>query len=195
MSCSAESTVSLLPMEPGHCLAHGKTDLRWVLQLKEPTYMVALQHFNKLVVQTEGSIYAYPLHVLAAVALGQAKRSTLEESVEKILQGGALFFRTGIFGQRTLCERKSQVPTRLHGSLTLACTLPSILRHEDFYAGHAQQLGSRTTNRGRRIAECDQGETIQAVRCSESSYQSRIHCAHATYSPSRCRRMSTTSRR
>jgi RHO1 GDP-GTP exchange protein 1/2 len=68
--------------------------------------MIALQDFNKFVVQHEASLLAYSLDLLARVAQGQAPPHTLDASMEKLAgqDGSVLFVRSGLVGNRTLRE-------------------------------------------------------------------------------------------
>lgn len=77
---------------------------RRVLTFSNPPTLIALQDFNKLVVQHEASLLAYSLDILARVAQGQTQPQTLDASMEKLAgqDGNVLFARSGRVGNRTL---------------------------------------------------------------------------------------------
>ena len=66
--------------------------------------MIALQDFNKFIVQHEASLFSYSLEILSRVAQGQAPSQTLDASMEKLAgqDGSVLFARSGRVGNRTL---------------------------------------------------------------------------------------------
>lgn len=68
--------------------------------------MIALQAFNKFVIQYDSSLYAFSLDILARVAQGQAPAQSLEASMEKLAEqdGSVQFTRAGRIGDRTLRE-------------------------------------------------------------------------------------------
>jgi len=82
------------------------TDFRKVLNLPNPTYMVALEKFNKFIVHHDSSLLSYSIDILARVALGHSQPQLLEATLEKIAEhdGHILFFRAGRIGNRTLSK-------------------------------------------------------------------------------------------
>lgn len=63
--------------------------------------------YNKFIVQSDTSLLAYPLDLLAKVALGEVEQKTLSMSVEKVSthEASVLFFRQVYIAQRMLSER------------------------------------------------------------------------------------------
>lgn len=77
-----------------------------VLTFSNPPALIALQDFNKFIVQYEASLFAYSLDLLARVSQGQASPKALDASMEKLAgqDGSVLFTRSGKVGNRTLRE-------------------------------------------------------------------------------------------
>jgi hypothetical protein len=86
------------------------TGFRKVLAFSNPPTLIALQDFNKFIVQHEASLLAYSLDLLARVYQGQAPPETLDASMEKVAghEGSVLFARSGRIGNRTLRESSLQ---------------------------------------------------------------------------------------
>jgi hypothetical protein len=79
-----------------------------VLTLPYVTYMSALQGFNKLLIQHNGTLLAYSLDLVSRVGQGQAPAKSLDASLERLAKndrnGAVSFFRVGVVAGRTLGE-------------------------------------------------------------------------------------------
>lgn len=75
-----------------------------VLPFSNPPTMLALQDFNKLVVQHEACLFGYSLDIMARVVQSSSPPKSLEASIEKIAgqEGSVLFARAGRVGNRYL---------------------------------------------------------------------------------------------
>jgi hypothetical protein len=86
----------------------GESPFRKILPVPLPSSLVALQQFNKFLVQSDTSLLSYSLDLLARVARGETPVGTLEASKETIAgpggDGSVLFFKVGVIGSRTLSE-------------------------------------------------------------------------------------------
>ena len=76
-----------------------------MLNLSNPTSMLALPEFNKLFVLSDHYLYAYALDVVARTAAGTATTEQLEAGRQVVAGqdgGGVLFFRAGRIGSRNM---------------------------------------------------------------------------------------------
>ncbi|KAI0280767.1 CNH domain-containing protein [Russula aff. rugulosa BPL654] len=76
-----------------------------VLEFNEPTSVVAVPEFNKLVVHCESALFSYSLELAIRVSQGDASsKPGLDNSAEKLAQehGNILFFKVGRIAGRTL---------------------------------------------------------------------------------------------
>jgi hypothetical protein len=76
-----------------------------------PTSVVALQEFNKFLVQCDTALFSYPLDLVIRVSQGHSAPNTLDDSVERLAQkdGNVLFFRAGRVAHRTLGKKLSRI--------------------------------------------------------------------------------------
>jgi hypothetical protein len=104
-----------------------------VLGFINPTSVIAIPEFNKLLVHHEMALYSYPLDLVIRVSQGLSKVKTLEDSVERLAQkdGNVLFFRAGHIAHRTLGKTPSQILKCFRFSFQRSC-----LRNEDTLARH-----------------------------------------------------------
>jgi hypothetical protein len=75
------------------------------LEFNEPTSVVAVPEFNKLVVHCESALFSYSLELAIRVSQGDASsKPGLDNSAEKLAQehGNILFFKVGRIAGRTL---------------------------------------------------------------------------------------------
>lgn len=77
-----------------------------VLPFSNVPTLIALQDFNKFIVQHDATLLCYSLDLLARVASGSAPASSLDASKEQLAgqDGSVLFIRSGRVGNRTLRE-------------------------------------------------------------------------------------------
>ncbi|KZT20157.1 hypothetical protein NEOLEDRAFT_1141126 [Neolentinus lepideus HHB14362 ss-1] len=90
---------------------------RKVLTCSNPTSMVALEDFNKLIIYHESSLWSYSLEMLARVSQGQTSPQGLEASRQKVGGDRVVLFRIGIFDDRTIiwyATRTLLLQTTLH---------------------------------------------------------------------------------
>ncbi|TFK47790.1 hypothetical protein OE88DRAFT_1705430 [Heliocybe sulcata] len=90
---------------------------RKVLSCFNPTSMVAIQDFNKLVIYHESSLWSYSLEMLARVSQGQASAQGLEASRQRVGGDRVVLFRVGVFADRTIifyATRNLLLQTTLH---------------------------------------------------------------------------------
>ncbi|KZT73684.1 hypothetical protein DAEQUDRAFT_808316 [Daedalea quercina L-15889] len=79
-------------------------DYTKVLNLSDPTSMLALPEFNKLLILSDHYLYAYSMDLVARAASGQATTEHLEATRQVIAgnDGSVLFFRAGKIGSRNM---------------------------------------------------------------------------------------------
>jgi hypothetical protein len=77
------------------------------LEFNEPTSVVAVPKFNKLIVHCEMALFSYPLELAIRVSQGDdSSKPGLDNSEEKLAQehGNVLFFKAGRIANRTLSK-------------------------------------------------------------------------------------------
>jgi RHO1 GDP-GTP exchange protein 1/2 len=77
------------------------------LEFNEPTSVVAVPEFDKLIVHCELSLFSYSLELAIRVSQGDASsKPSLDNSEEKLAQehGNVLFFKAGRIADRTLSK-------------------------------------------------------------------------------------------
>jgi len=79
-----------------------RSAFRKVLDVPGADSIVALQNFNMIIVQHNGTLASYSLEILARVAQGQSKIQTLKDSKEVLADSGVQFFRVGVMADRTV---------------------------------------------------------------------------------------------
>lgn len=89
-----------------------------VLELINPTSIVAVPEFNKFIVHCDTALFSYPLDLVVRVSQGHATPKILGDSAERLAQkdGSVLFFKAGRVGHRTLIvyAAKSFLHATLH---------------------------------------------------------------------------------
>ncbi len=77
------------------------------MEFNEPTSVVAVPEFNKLIVHCELALFSYSLELAIRVSRGDASsKPGLDNSKEKLAQehGNILFFKAGRIADRTLSK-------------------------------------------------------------------------------------------
>ncbi|KAH9949942.1 hypothetical protein B0H21DRAFT_725350 [Amylocystis lapponica] len=101
-----------------YLLQRGEAEFYKVLGVANPTSIVALQEFNKLLILADVGLVSYSLDLIARFVQGQASAQHLEATLERIAgqDSTVLFFRAGRIGSRTmiLYAAKSFMQVNLH---------------------------------------------------------------------------------
>lgn len=114
-----------------YLLSPFRTDFRKVLDLPNPSSIVALPDFHKILILSDDGLSSYSLDLLARVSLGHASQEHLDATLERIAgqDGAILFFRAGRIGSRTMGEYvQCALWQVLHD-----CSPSSTLRVEEFF--------------------------------------------------------------
>jgi hypothetical protein len=85
------------------------------LEFNEPTSIVAVPEFNKLIVHCELALFSYSLELAIRVSQEDASsKPGLDKSEEKLAQenGNVLFFKAGRIADRTLSKQLNHIRTR-----------------------------------------------------------------------------------
>jgi|SRR5712672_1177140 len=79
---------------------------RQVLEINDPTSIVAVSEFNEFLVHYESALYSYPLDLIVRVSRGDATPEGLDDSKERLAQGrgDVLFMKVGCIFDETLSE-------------------------------------------------------------------------------------------
>lgn len=87
------------------------TAFQKVLELINPTSIVAVPEFNKLLVHCDTALFSYPLDLVVRVSMGNASPKALDDAVERLAQkdGSVLLFKAGRVGHRTLSKEPGHV--------------------------------------------------------------------------------------
>lgn len=88
------------------------TAFQKVLELINPTSIVAVPEFNKFIVHCDTALFSYPLDLVVRVSQGHATPKTLGDSAERLAQkdGSVLFFKAGRVRHRTLSKEPVMYP-------------------------------------------------------------------------------------
>lgn len=82
------------------------------MESNEPTSVVAIPEFNKLIVHCESELFSYSLELAIRVSQGDASsKPGLDNSAEKLAQdhGDILFFKAGRIADRTFSKQLNHI--------------------------------------------------------------------------------------